>query len=80
VSPSRIRLVNVIDLGDGTGGRECRIAVINRKKCSASPITTISVEGLPERIFMLDMGAEPNLIKDQKLSEIYIQTRKSQGR
>jgi len=41
VSPSRIRLVNVIDLGDRTGGRECRIAVINRKKCSASPIITI---------------------------------------
>jgi len=50
--------------GDGTGGRECRVVVINLKKFPTSPITTISVEGLlPERIFMLDTGAEPNFIK-----------------
>jgi len=49
---------------DGTGGRECRVVVINFKKFPTSPIITISVEGLlPERIFMLDTSAEPNFIK-----------------
>jgi len=47
---------------DGTGERERRITVMNPKKFSAFPITTISVEGL-HRVFMIDTGAEPNLIK-----------------
>jgi len=38
--------------------------MIPKTKFSASPVITISVEGLlPERVFMIDTGAEPNLIK-----------------
>jgi len=56
------------DSGDGTGERECRGTRINPKKFPASPITTISVEELlPERIFMLDTGAESNLIKTRNI-------------
>jgi len=37
---------------------------MNPKQFSASPIITIFVEGLlPEHVFMIDTGAEPNLIK-----------------
>jgi len=42
--PSRIHLVNVMrDLGDGTRGRKCRVAVVNPTKFAASPIITICV-------------------------------------
>jgi len=52
------------DSRDGTRRRERRVAVMNPKKFSASLITTISVEELlPERVFMIDTGAKPNLIK-----------------
>jgi len=34
------------DSEDVTGGRDCRVAIINAKKFSVSPITTISVEEL----------------------------------
>jgi len=38
--------------------------MIPKIKFSASPVITISVEGLlPERVFMIDTGAEPNFIK-----------------
>jgi len=41
---------------------------MNPKKFSASPITTISLEGLlPERVFMIDTGTEPNLIKARNI-------------
>jgi len=52
------------DRDSGTRGGERRGAVMNPKKFLASHITTISVEGLiPERVFMIDTYAEPNLIK-----------------
>jgi len=36
---------------------------MNPKKFLASPITTISVGLFAQRVFMIDIGAEPNLIK-----------------
>jgi len=52
------------DSGDGIGGREYRVAVIYPNKFPVSLITTISVEELiPERVYMLNTGAELNHIK-----------------
>jgi len=56
------------DSRDGIRERECRVAVINPKMFSASPITIISVEGLlPELVYMLDTGVDTNLIKVKTL-------------
>jgi len=42
-------------------GKHRVAAMIPKTRFSASPVITISVEGLlPERVFMIDTGAEPN--------------------
>jgi hypothetical protein len=48
---------------DRTGRKEYRIAVINPKSFSASPITNIFMKGLLAEIFMLDTDVQPNLVK-----------------
>jgi len=65
------------DSRDGTGGRECRVAVINPKKFPASLITISVEELLLECVFMLDTGAESNLIKARS---VHPSVRKSLGK
>jgi len=66
------------DSGDGTGGRERTVAVMNPKKFLAFPITIISVEGLLSEVAFSSSTRALNLILSKL--EMYTQARKSLGK